>query len=67
MLVLSRKLGEKLVITVPGCPKPIVVVCGGWDKVKVRIGVDAPPDVIIDREEVWERKQARAKEAPVGN
>ena len=63
MLNLSRKVGERIVISAPGYPTPIVVFVGGWDKVKVRIGVDAPLDVIIDREEVWDRKQ---KEVAVG-
>jgi carbon storage regulator len=44
MLVLSRKIGERIFIE-PGIEIAIVEVRGG----KVRIGVDAPEDVRIRR------------------
>lgn len=47
MLVLSRKLGEKIYIGDHIC---ITVV--DIDRAKVRIGVEAPRDVAIWREEI---------------
>ena len=52
MLILTRRphesfrLGSRIRITVLG-----------FKGNQVRIGIEAPPDVSIDREEVWERKQ----------
>ncbi len=57
MLVLSRKksevirIGDDIVITV-------VEVRGD----KVRIGIDAPREVSVDRQELWEIKQAEKGE-----
>ena len=36
---------------------------------QVRIGIEAPPDVAVDREEIWVRKQreARGDPAPDGS
>jgi len=31
---------------------------------QVRVGVAAPGDVVVDREEIWERKQAEEKPRP---
>lgn len=47
MLVLSRKLGESIIIG-DGIRVTVVRIAGD----KVRIGVEAPPDVRVDREEV---------------
>ena len=52
MLVLTRKVGEKLVI---GSTIRISVVSIGPGRVK--LGIEAPADVTIDREEIHERKQ----------
>ena len=52
MLVLSRKIGEEIIIGDTIRIK-VVAVDGG----KVRIGVAAPKDVIVDRQEVHEKKQ----------
>ena len=52
MLILTRRplesirLGARIRITVLG-----------FKGNQVRIGIEAPPDVSIDREEIWERKQ----------
>jgi len=51
MLVLTRKIGEKVVIN--GC---ITVTIVAVDRSKVRIGIAAPPEVSIDREEVHRRR-----------
>lgn len=52
MLVLTRKPGEQIVI---GNTIRITVVSVGHGRVK--IGVVAPPNVSIDRQEVYDRKQ----------
>lgn len=53
MLILTRRIGERLMI---GDDVTVLVL-----EVKgnhVRIGIDAPRDVAIDREEVYERKRS---------
>lgn len=56
MLILTRRphesirLGSRIRITVLG-----------FKGNQVRIGIEAPPDVSIDREEIWERKQIEVR------
>jgi carbon storage regulator len=50
MLVLTRKVGEEIVIG-GGIRITIVVVQGD----RVRVGVTAPPEVRVDREEIHRR------------
>ena len=52
MLVLSRKIGESIIID-GGITVTVVAVNGN----KVRIGISAPPDVTVDREEMHVRRQ----------
>ena len=52
MLVLSRKVGEEIVI---GNNIHLMVVAIKGDI--VRIGISAPKDVIVDRQEVHEKRQ----------
>ncbi|RPI89573.1 MAG: carbon storage regulator [Planctomycetaceae bacterium] len=47
MLVLSRKLGERIVIE-PGIEIAVVEIRGG----KVRLGIEAPRDISIRRMEL---------------
>jgi carbon storage regulator len=54
MLVLSRRLHEKIVL--PGLGITIQVV--GVKPGAVRIGVEAPPDVAIFREEIVQHTEA---------
>ena len=61
MLVLSRKVGEKLVID--GCITVQIVAVEGN---KVRIGISAPPEVRVDREEVHLARQEFAEPVLVG-
>jgi carbon storage regulator len=49
MLVLSRKAGEQIVIS-DTITITIVEIRGD----KVRIGIEAPPDVVVHRQEVWD-------------
>lgn len=58
MLVLSRKQGEQIVIS-NTITVTIVEIRGD----KVRIGIDAPPDVIVHRKEVWDAVKAAGSES----
>ncbi len=51
MLVLTRNVGEKIVID-NNIRITIISVKGG----KVRLGIEAPDDIRVDREEVHERR-----------
>jgi carbon storage regulator len=53
MLVLTRRVGESIVID-----KDIRVTVVALGNGRVKIGIDAPPGVSIDRSEIHERKQA---------
>ena len=55
MLILSRKIGERIRI---GDDTFVVVVSIDGDE--VRLGTAAPPNVPIDREEIWLRKKHEA-------
>jgi len=59
MLVLTRKIGEKIVI---GNNITITILDGGRGE-GVRIGIDAPRDVSIHRSEVVEAVSASNQEA----
>jgi carbon storage regulator len=52
MLVLSRTIGEEIVIGAAIC---ITVVAVQGDR--VRIGINAPNDVLVDRQEVHKKRQ----------
>jgi carbon storage regulator len=47
MLVLSRRVGEEIVIA-----DHIRVIVAGFERDRVRLGICAPPDVTVDRAEV---------------
>lgn len=53
MLILTRKMGESLMI---GNEVTVTVLSVNGNQ--VRIGVSAPKDVAVHREEVYERVQA---------
>lgn len=57
MLIVSRKLNEKIVI---GDGIEITVL--GWKGQAVSIGIDAPKTIEVHRKEVFEKKQ-KIKEA----
>jgi len=63
MLVLTRKVGETIVI---GNNIHVTVVSVQGEK--VRVGVIAPPNVIVDRQEIHERRMLEQEHArePVG-
>jgi carbon storage regulator len=55
MLVLTRKVGEKIVIN-----DNITVMVTAIDGGKVRLGVIAPREVSVDREEIAQEKRENA-------
>jgi carbon storage regulator len=61
MLVLSRKLNEKIVID-----GGIIVTVVKIDRNQVRLGIQAPGDVGVFREEIALRVRQGAPEKPVG-
>ena len=58
MLILTRRVGERLVIG-----DEIQVTVLGVKGNQVRIGVHAPPDVSVHREEIYERVRAERESA----
>jgi carbon storage regulator CsrA len=52
MLVLSRKMNEKIKLDVEGLEAPIEVTVVKIDKNKVRIGIEADRKVIVVRSEL---------------
>jgi len=50
MLVLTRKLNEEIIID-----GSIKITITAIDRNKVRIGITAPPEVRVDRAEVYQR------------
>jgi carbon storage regulator CsrA len=57
MLVLSRKVGETIVITgLPGQTRELKVSVVGLRDGRVKLGFEADTDVRIDRSEVWNRR-----------
>jgi carbon storage regulator len=59
MLVLSRKVGEEIVIG-NNVRITVVEIRGG----KVRIGITAPENVTVDRQEIHEKRKAWDHLAP---
>jgi carbon storage regulator len=53
MLILTRRVGETLMI---GTEVTVTVVAVNGNQ--VRIGINAPKDVAVHREEIYERVQA---------
>jgi carbon storage regulator len=59
MLVLSRRLGEEIVID-DNIRVTVVAIKGGM----IRLGITAPKFVTVDRAEIHERRDAFLREAP---
>lgn len=57
MLILTRRVGEKLIIG-----DNVVIDVLGVKGNQVRIGIDAPKDVEVHREEIYDRIQAEKLE-----
>ena len=54
MLILTRKIGQSIIIE-----DDIVVKVLGDTNGQIKIGIDAPEDVPVHREEVYERIRGR--------
>lgn len=63
MLVLSRKKNEKIIMTLPD-GRVIETIVADIRGDKVRLGIAAPTDVTIDREEVHKAKQKESPACP---
>ncbi len=50
-LVLSRREGQRLILS-----NGVAITVKEARNGKASIGIDAPPEVVIDREEVYQRK-----------
>jgi len=61
MLILTRRAGERLCI---GRDRDVVITVLGVRGNQVRLGIEAPRDVPVDREEIYERKRADRDELP---
>lgn len=57
MLVVTRKAGQKVIIEVPGYDKPIIISVSKIGGSSVRIGVEAPREFQIFREELIKDKK----------
>jgi carbon storage regulator len=61
MLVLSRKLGEKILIG-----DNIVLTVVKVDRNQIRLGIEAPTEIAVYREEIAPGRR-KVDEVPVGN
>jgi carbon storage regulator len=62
MLILTRHIGETIMIG-----EETVVTVLGVQGNAVRIGVNAPKEVAVHREEIYERIQNEKEDRPVNN
>lgn len=57
MLILSRYVQESIILHTDEGLK-ITILVTDYDRGQIKLGIDAPKGVHIDRKEIWLRKQA---------
>jgi len=62
MLILTRRVGETLMIG-----DDVAVTVLGVKENQVRIGIDAPREVAVHREEIYERIKAEKEQDQLGD
>jgi carbon storage regulator len=63
MLILSRKLNETLVITGKGNSNQLILITVlAIERDKVKLGIAAPREVVVLRQELWQATQGQAGE-----
>jgi carbon storage regulator len=60
MLVLSRKLGENIVLPDLNLTVKVLAINGQC----VRLGISAPEEIAVYREEIWQRLSSEAQPLP---
>lgn len=60
-LILTRRVGETIIAGI-GEGDMVKVTVLGVQGGQVRLGIDAPKDIPVHREEIWERIQAEEGE-----
>ena len=61
MLVLSRKVGQRVIISING--ETVAIELMQISGSRVRIGVDAAAHIAVHREEIWDRLMAERSES----
>lgn len=54
MLVLHRKTNQRILMQLPSGEQIEITILDHWDG-RMRLGIEAPDDVKIYRDEVWDR------------
>lgn len=62
MLILTRRVGESLKVIQPDGTVVTATVLGVKGN-QVRLGIEAPKEVLVHREEIYERIQGQPKQA----
>jgi carbon storage regulator len=61
MLIITRRCRESFNIGSKDNPREIKITLLGLHGNQIRIGIDAPKDLVVDREEITQRKENELK------